>query len=218
MKLSLQKNERQSRASQGRFIFMDAATGPVEVVATLANGAETSIILGRAKAGAEFAVDIRAIEVRNLFDGVNVVEIDTSFARYIPPIEGGAVQFTGQTVPMEVEFDAPPQVSIGAAVEVFTDPGGPLDVKAAPVAAGASAPGGLTPDVSGEAIAANPGRRSIIFRADPANTGLVWLSDTAGNGLPLAAGDGAVTIATTAAVDVVAENATDKIYYTELTA
>jgi len=36
--------------------------------------------------------------------------------------------------------------------------------------------------------------------------------------LPLAAGDGAVTIATTAAVDVVAENATDKIYYTELTA
>lgn len=223
MKFELQKNEKESRASQGRYIFMESATGPVEVVALLSNGKETSLMLSRAKSGAEFAVDIVAIEVRNRHDGVNAVEIETSFARYIPPVEGGAVHLTGQSVPLEVVLDnsgGAQQVTadISAPVEVFSDPGAPLDVKAAPVAAGIAAPAGVVPTTAGAGIAANAGRRSIILRADPTNTGAIWLSDTAGDGLPIYAGDQPVTIHTTAAVDLMAENATDTLYFTELTA
>jgi hypothetical protein len=216
MRLILSANESQSSDAEGRFVFVENATGPVQVLATLRSGRQTSIKLNP-RDQAEYGEEITQLTVRDLSGASNTVDIETGFQRYIPKIEGGEVQITGQSADLDVnitgqagavqvEFSAPQEVTFPAAQSVNSQEVIPDTLLAGPE---------LTLN-GGATIAADPDRVSITLKAPTANTGVVWLSSATGSGIALDPGE-KITFETTAAVSLTEATTNDKIQYMEVT-
>lgn len=237
MRIVLQAGASQSIPANGLFLFLAAATGPVYITATLDNrgpdgvpvpGKKQTSIKLNPKDQAEFRQEFVEIVVRNLHDAANTIEIETGFVRYIPKIEGGEVQITGQTVPLTVEFDTPPAVTVNGGinaqitdpVEVFTNPAAPLLVEQALVveteenSPGTVVPGAELTLATQATIAANVDRVALHLKAPTGNTGAVWLGSAVSSGISLEPGDEKV-IYTTAAVTCTAATSGDKLQFLE---
>lgn len=152
MRFNLAANGAESKETQGNFVYVENATGKVTVTALMESGKSSSIKL-RAGDQARFDVPFTALRVQDNSGAANTVDIETGFAQYIPRQDGGPVQITGQTAPLDVsgatvtvEYAVPQQVTVNGGVdavindpvEVLTDPLNPLDVKPVQVEPGAA--------------------------------------------------------------------------------
>lgn len=212
MEIALGSNQQVTRDLAGRFVFVMAADGPIQVYGVFDDRSEEGIELEPRTQG-RWERRFIALRIVNLHSAPQTVTLKVADAQYFPPQEGGAVMIAGQAAPLDVEVNNTVSVSIGAPVEV-TNSGG-FGVVALP-GASITTPPEIVPDTTGATIAANPGRLYALLKVDPNNTGLIWLSTAAGTGIPLEAGDPPLRLDTDAAIDLVAANATDKIYVMEV--
>lgn len=220
MRIQLGARQEQTVDAEGLFVFIENATGPVQITATTETGRQTSIKLNP-RDQAQYGERIVALTVRDLSGANNTIDIETGYQRYIPKIEGGEVQITGQTsdltvqitgqsAPVQVEYVNPPQVTINGGVSVSgtvaTEEVIPDTLLAGPE---------LTLN-GGATIAADVNRVSITLKAPAANTSPVWLASATGNGIALDPGE-KITFETTAAISLTEVTVNDKIQYMEVT-
>lgn len=239
-------SDQQTRDYAGRFVYIESASGPVYVVATLEDKTESGIEL-EARDQARFDQRFTKLRFLNRHSGTNTITVKASDAQYFPRQDGGAVTIAGQAAPLDVEVvnTTPQEVTVNGGVsatitdpvEVFTDALAPLHVNPVQIEPGVqpitvdnsggfgvvivpgasiTTPAEILPDVTGATIPANANRMALILKVDPANAGLIWLSSAAGTGIPLQAGDPPLRLDTDAAVNLIAANNTDKIYLMEI--
>lgn len=205
MKLELAAGQERTEEASGQFLFIESATGPVLVTVTLESGIRTSVKLKEGDQ-AEVAVPFTSLNIRNISGAANTVIFETGFVRYIPKLEGGAVTITGQTVPLEVITNpaSPIEAVINGGVTaqitdpvaVFTEVGSFVQVfstSASPVITTHA----INQMVTGEEVLnpgpysfpAQSGRVRLIIKADPGNTGNLYIDGAAGSGYLLAPGE-----------------------------
>ena len=219
MREVLQVGEHVTRAAQGIYVFIRQADGPVYITVLMQDGRQSGHELDH-RQQVELVGEIRELKIQNLHGALNTVVIDTGYGRFHPRQDGQEMTIVGQSDPLTVGNDDQHPLHVINEYEqtVVTDPAQPLDVKHQPPAGQVNALPEIVPDVTGAVVPASAGRRALLLRAAPDNTGLIWLSGAAGVGLPLAATDGPLKLETTAAVELLAANATDKVFVMELIA
>jgi hypothetical protein len=213
----------------GRFVFILGADASVYVGAIFPQsaehslaGAEQGIILGP-RDQARWEHDFTSLRLINQSGVAQDVTIKASYAQYFPKQEGGEVVLVGQTVPIEVVTDpgSPIDVTVNGGINIAGQVGISIDDQTIIPQVESIAPNGMVtggavqPTAGGATIAANADRIAITLRCDSTNNaGPIFV-----NGVPLYATDPAMTIHTNAAIDLVAGDADDTIYYfeTELT-
>lgn len=195
-------------AEPGRFVFVEAATGPVYVDALYSDGTTSGIELS-ARQQARFDRVFEKLNVRNLHDGANAVTLKVSYAQFFPQSDGNEVTLAGQQVPIEVVQDAP--VVLDDATPIRVSLADQEIVPAVEVAPGEVLVSDTLTLSPSDTIAAAADRYSIRLKADSANTGAIWIG-AVDDGYPLAAGE-SVQIDVTAAVPLVAAVSGEKVHF-----
>lgn len=193
---SLAKGAIDSVDASGRFVFIDAADGPVEVSAVNPAGQAETIELKPREQG-RFEQVFKRLQVRNLHTGANAVIIRTAFAQLFTPQDGSAVTIAGQEAPLDVspvEIDDATPVRVSLADAEISQP-------VYQIGQAAVASGSVTLGAVAHVFAADADRFRLSIKADSANVDPLWIGSAA-DGWPLLPGE-EKQIETAAAVSVV---------------
>src|SRR5690554_1603061 len=114
---NLAKGALDSVDAVGRFVFIEAAAGRIEVTALNEAGQSESIELNP-REQARFETVFKKVSVRNMHGGNNAVTIRTAAAQLFTPQDGGAVTIAGQEVPLSVTQSGPVLVDSAVPVNV----------------------------------------------------------------------------------------------------
>lgn len=220
--VTLQPGQQQTIDVAGRFVFIESATAKVYVGARFPSsaehelrGSESGIVLDpRDQARWEERFD--SLRLINQGAAAQTIEIKVSDAQYFPKQDGGEVIIAGQNAPVEIVFDplSPPQeVTINGGISASIDSQGVVlqveeNAPTAIVNGGPQVPG----TGAGYTVAANPDRIYTMLRCAAANDGGPMFVE----GVPLYAGDPAMRIDGSQAINIVASDADDIIYFFEV--
>lgn len=228
MKITIPVGESRSIGGQGEYFYIASATGRLLVIIENTEGKRSSHDVA-SRFQLRVPGGVRSAELVNKHNASNTVDVETGVGEFMPSNDGQRVVLTGSDV--QIEVVTPPGVPLeveGPATDAQMR-ATPLPVAGDVQIAGQDVPlqvhtilgGTLTtpapvvPDVTGDAIPANPDREIIVLYAPTGNLASVWIGSAAGIGIPLEPGK-SLPLKTTAAIPLFAANATDEVTYLEI--